>query len=213
MAEYEVMAVSVGEPQAVPYHNTVVETAFIKQPISEPVYLSSFNFEGDRQADQKNHGGRDKALLGYCFDHFSYWKEQTGMTFQPSAFGENITVKGLTEEILCIGDIYQLDDAIVQVSQPRTPCYKIAARYGLKEMPLLVEQTGYTGFYFRVLKEGMVNPQPKLTLLEKGTEDMPIIKAHRIIHNKKASKEELEQLLYTPALATSLQAALKKKLG
>ncbi len=108
--------------------------------MSVPLQLSLLNLDGDEQADLVHHGGRDKAVCVYCVEHYPYWESLTGTTLSFGAFGENVTVGGLTELEAYIGDTFQWGDAIVQISQPRQPCFKLAAKHGWPELPKQVEK-------------------------------------------------------------------------
>ena len=132
------------------------ETGFFKQPVDGPRWLGRTNLAGDGQADLVNHGGPDKAVLCYAASHYPGWRGELDRPELPhGAFGENFTIEGLTEETVCVGDTYRLGGAIVQVSQPRQPCWKLAWRWRLKELTALVERSGRTGWARRVAQRGM----------------------------------------------------------
>jgi len=211
-ATYEVVQLSVGKPQPMKFQNTVIETAFRKKQVKSDVFLSRLNFEGDLQADQKNHGGPDKAVLAYSEDHYTYWNQQLNIRIAPSSFGENITVRGLNEDSVCIGDIFEIDNAVIQVSQPRKPCYKVAASLGLKTLPALLEATGYTGYYFRVLKEGWVTEKPKMKLAERGQGRVSIAEINKVMYTKPLNIEALKSYVELPDLADDLKASFLKKI-
>lgn len=156
--EYEISSIYVGSPEVCEFEGKKVETAIFKRPAGSPVFLSRTNFDGDKQADLVHHGGADKAVCVYPADHYPYWENALGEKLPQAAFGENLSVKGLTEQDVCIGDIFKLGEALVQVSQPRQPCFKLAKKLNVKDMVLKVRDTGYSGFYFRVLEEGIVVP-------------------------------------------------------
>ncbi|MFC4619612.1 MOSC domain-containing protein [Camelliibacillus cellulosilyticus] len=212
MQIFDIVAVSVGKPQQVSFKNQQIETAIDKKRVTRSIYLRRLNFDGDLQADQKNHGGPDKAVCGYCYSHYEYWNQRLGLSLTTSAFGENLTIAGLTEAEARIGDIFALDEAIVQISQPRKPCYKLAAKHGWKTLPVLIEETGYTGFYFRVLKEGLVSPSPKLKLIEPNEGGLSVAEVNRLLFNRPLTRQALETLLGVTDLAEGLKASLRKKL-
>jgi MOSC domain-containing protein YiiM len=154
------------------------QTGFYKEQVDGPRWLAQTNLAGDGQADLVNHGGPDKAVLAYASEHYPGWREQLQKPeFPHGAFGENFTVDGLCEDTVSIGDIYRLGGAVVQVSQPRQPCWKLARRWRIKELTGLVEQTGKTGWYLRVLEEGEVEPGQPLTLLERLHPDWTVARA------------------------------------
>lgn len=187
-AHYSILSLNLGKPQTLEYDGKKIETGIMKRPADSAVMLYRENFEGDGQADLVNHGGPDKAVCVYSAEHYPFWTEFLSRSLPAAAFGENLTVQGLTEEDVCIGDVFQLDDAVVQVSQPRQPCIKLAKKFGVKDMVLKVQQTGYTGFYFRVLEEGRVAPDAKLELLSRGEKDISVQFANHIkYHDTKIS--------------------------
>ena len=123
------------------------------------------NLEGDRQGDRRVHGGPDMAVLCYSAGHYPHWRSELGLPeMGPGGFGENFTVEGLSEADVCIGDVYRVGEAVVEVSQPRGPCYKIAYRWGLPDLVRIVEETGRHGWYLRVLQEGAVEAGREMAL-------------------------------------------------
>jgi MOSC domain-containing protein YiiM len=150
-----IVSLNVGLPSAQRYEGREVITGGAKKPVSRAV-LRFGNFDGDRQADLANHGGLEKAVCVYPFDHYPYWSRQLGRDLKPGAFSKNLTVFGAIETEVCVGDVFRIGGARVQVSQPRMPCSKLAGKNGSKMLPKLIAIVGYTGFYMRVLSEGVV---------------------------------------------------------
>ena len=132
-------------------------TGIYKQPIEEPVWLGETNLAGDGQGDLKNHGGPEKAVFVYPSEHYGAWQQELKLAaFLPGAFGENFVSQGLTEKAVCIGDTFRIGGAVVQVSQPRQPCWRPARRWRIKDLALRIQKSGRTGWYLRVLQEGYV---------------------------------------------------------
>ncbi|WP_236634845.1 MOSC domain-containing protein [Alteribacter lacisalsi] len=188
-----------------------VESAIVKKPVEDTVYLSRETLEGDEVADTVHHGGPDKAVCVYAKEHFPYWKEKTGKNFEPGSFGENITVTGLLEDNVCIGDTFEWGEAVVQVSQPRHPCYKLAKRHDIKQLPLFVQESGYSGFYLRVLKEGQVSKSDPLVFKERVT-DTSITAVNRLNFQEADNKKGLQALAKLPHLAESWRENVERKL-
>jgi MOSC domain-containing protein YiiM len=141
-------------------------TSIFKQSVSGPVWLSKLNLKGDAQSDLTVHGGPDKAVLAYSAEHYPAWRSELRLPeFPLGAFGENLTVAGATEDDTCIGDVHQIGDAIIQVSQPRSPCWKLARKWNLADLPKRVVKSGRSGWYYRVLQEGTVEAGSDLKLL------------------------------------------------
>ncbi|MGF7536311.1 MOSC domain-containing protein [Bacillus mexicanus] len=210
-AHYSVLSLNLGKPQTLEYDGKKIETGIMKRPADSAVMLYRTNFEGDGQADLINHGGPDKAVCVYPAAHYPFWEEFLSRPLPSAAFGENLTIAGLTEENVFIGDIFQLDEAVVQISQPRQPCVKLAKRFGVKEMVLKVQQTGYTGFYFRVLEEGRVAPDPKLELLSRGEKAISVQFANRIKYHDVKNLAAIDRILSEGALSASWKASFMKK--
>ncbi|MGH2369464.1 MAG: MOSC domain-containing protein, partial [Chloroflexota bacterium] len=157
------LSIQVGQPQTLgaegarnPMDRRWTSGIF-KQPVAGPVRLGWTNLELDAQADLSVHGGPDKAVCVYAADHYAYWRTNLRRADLPyGAFGENFTVAGMDETEVCIGDVFAVGQAQVQVSQPRQPCWKLARRWRVRDLAARVERMGYTGWYFRVLAEGIV---------------------------------------------------------
>ncbi|MDQ0167047.1 MOSC domain-containing protein [Bacillus horti] len=209
---YSIVSINVGKPAPLTYQGKEISTGINKSRVEKPLFLSFTNFEGDGQADLVNHGGRDKAICVYAYDHYPYWEKRLNKPLQVGAFGENLTVSGLLEDEVCIGDIFQLGEAIVQVCQPRYPCHKLSKKHDVADFPLQVIETGYSGFYLRVLKEGMVKPEDTLVLIEKHPAGYSVSFANQLKNEKNPSKEGLTKLIELDALAQSWCESLRKKL-
>jgi MOSC domain-containing protein YiiM len=136
-------------------------------------------------------------------DHYPYWENLLGIKLPVAAFGENLTVSGLREEDICIGDIYEAGSALLQVSQPRQPCRTLAARYGRDDMIKLVIDSGFTGFYFRVLKEGSVSKGDSLELRKRDDNLVTVAFANSIYHHRKTDCEGIGRVLAVDALSAS----------
>ncbi|MDQ3930800.1 MAG: MOSC domain-containing protein [Chloroflexota bacterium] len=128
-----IISLNVGLPSAQHYEGRIVNTGGAKKPLSRAL-LRFTNFDGDRQADQANHGGAENAVCVYPFDHYSYWERQLGRNLQPGAFSENLTVLGAVETEVCVGDVFRIGEAAVQGSQPRMPCTKLAGKNDSKTL-------------------------------------------------------------------------------
>lgn len=208
----EILSLNTGLPIDVMHKNKLVRTAIYKNPVETGLYLSTLHFEGDGQADLQHHGGADKAVCVYPSEHLTHFEKELGILFNPGAFGENLTTKGMLETQLCIGDIYRLGDAFVQVSQPRQPCFKLSVKFNLPTLPLLVQTTGYTGFYFRVLQEGFVSPQSVLQLEQREPMPLTVSYANHIMHIEKQDLDGAQRILSIPALSASWRKTLTNRL-
>ncbi len=149
-------------------------SAIAKLPLSGPVQIGLFGIMGDEQADQVHHGGRDKALHHYPFDHYARWKEDapdTALLRAAGAFGENISTTGLDENTVCIGDRFRLGSAVVEVSQARQPCWKQGDRLAWAALPDLMVREGRSGWYYRVIEAGQAQAGDDLILMDRPFPD------------------------------------------
>jgi len=158
--------VSAGDPGSRDITNRFWTTGFYKRPVDTPVQLTTSGLTGDAVADTRHHGGPDKAALCYAAAHYPVWAEaHPELTLSAGAFGENLTIDGADESSVCVGDRYRVGQCIVQVSQPRQPCWKISRRWGVKTLTKEVARSGRTGWYLRVIDEGMLKAGQQLELI------------------------------------------------
>ena len=150
-----ILTVSVGLPKTLDYGRRLVSTSIFKEPVEGKIRLRKLNLDGDEQADLTVHGGPDKALYIYASEHYLWWRKQMpDVEFEFGQFGENLTTEGLLEDKVCIGDQFRMGTAIVQVSQPRMPCYKLGIKFGRTDIIKKFSQSCRSGIYFSVLQEG-----------------------------------------------------------
>ncbi|MGH2497516.1 MAG: MOSC domain-containing protein [Ktedonobacteraceae bacterium] len=144
------------------------ETSFFRTPSTQPRWLYTTHLDGNRQADTENHGQLNQAVLLYAAAHYPLWQAELHQPeIGPGGFGENFTIQGLSEQTSCIGDTYAIGDAQIQVTGPRYPCWKIERRWGIEGLTDRVAKTGRTGWYCRVVREGMIQPGTIITLVER----------------------------------------------
>jgi MOSC domain-containing protein YiiM len=187
-------------------------TGFFKESVEEPVWLGQTNLTGDGQADLKHHGGIEKAILAYAAAHYPVWRTVLNRPeLMYGAFGENFTIAQMTEASVCIGDTYKIGEAIIQVSQPRQPCWKLSRRWRLKNLALQVQKTGRTGWYFRVLKEGYVERNLPLILLMRPFPQWTIARANEIMHHRLNDRKAAAELAACPLLASNWQQTLSNR--
>lgn len=175
-------------------------SGIVKTPVDRPLALSPEGLEGDEQADRRVHGGVEKAVHHYPFDHYTVWRTELGPLpplLTPGGFGENISTTGLTETTVAVGDIFRLGSAVLQVSQGRQPCWKLNRRFGVPDMARRVQQTGRTGWYYRVLQPGTVISGDRLELIERVA---PAWTLHRLWHALYVDRLNLRELAGIAAL-------------
>ena len=203
MAKLIIKALNIGLPKRELFHGKEFLTGIRKHPVAGEVFLSRQGFEGDGVGDQKHHGGEDKAVCVYSHDHYTYWGPVLGIPMPGAAFGENLTVAGMTEADVCVGDVYGIGTAVVQVSQPRQPCGTLAARYNRPDLVKLVVDSGRTGFYFRVLTEGRVRAGDVITLIERDRRSVSIAFANHVFHHARQDRDGIDRVLSVSALSGS----------
>ena len=184
-------------------------TGFHKRPVEQPVWLGRTNLVGDGQADLVHHGGPDKAVNAYPAEHYPYWRERVeAPDLAHGGFGENFTLSALLEDSVCIGDTYRIGEALVQISQPRQPCWKMSRRWRIKELAAWVVETGRTGWYFRVLREGEVSAGMELALIERPHPEWTVAAANNVMYFKKHDLAAAAALAACPLLSDSWREEL-----
>lgn len=205
------LSLNVGQPAPLRYRRTTVLTAFGKRPVGGARRLSPAGIEGDAQADLSVHGGPAKAACVYPSEHYPFWAERLGRSLETPSFGENFTTAGLLEDEVCIGDVYRVGEAVVEVSQPRQPCFKLATWNGAPRLARWVQESGRTGFYFRCRTPGLVQAGDAIVLLERPFPWATIAEANRLMHRDKLDRAGLERLLSLPALSDSWRQTFQRR--
>ena len=167
--------------------------------------LREKNIDGDGQGDLRVHGGTYKAIYGYPFEHYAHWQQELqrdDLTY--GQFGENLTVEGLLEEAVHIGDIFQIGPSVkLQITQPRVPCFKLAYKMGLPEFPKQFLESRRVGFYFRVLEEGEITPGAAIARIEIASEPMSVTEILNLRYFETDNHEKIARARKLPALAPS----------
>jgi len=177
----KVVSVNVSLPREVPYGGRMLRTGIFKQPIAGPVMVRRLNLDGDGQADAGNHGGRYKAVYAYTLEHYEYWSRRLGRAdLGYGQFGENLTVEGMPETEVQIGDVYRAGGAVVRVAQPRAPCQKLGLKMGLAWFPKEFMASGRVGFYLQVVEEGTVSGGDPIDLVARDPEVLTVREASRL---------------------------------
>ncbi len=211
-------SIQIGTPQvygfeeAIDPHDKPWKTGFFKTPVEGPVFASTTNLAGDGQAALKNHGGIDTPVRASSADHYPKWRDALRlpeMSF--GAFGENLTIAGLSEESVCIGDIFRIGTATFEASQPRQPCWKLARRWRMHELTGLVVRNGRSGWYLRVQEEGWIEARMPVALIERPNPAWPIARANEILHHRKTDLPLTLALAEVPGLAESWVEELRER--
>ena len=197
----KLLSLNVARPRLTVYKGHTINTGIFKQAVSGPVPLRTLNLDGDRQADLSVHGGPYKAVYAYPSEHYPFWRQELPEMDLPwGMFGENFTTEGLFENELHIGDRLQTGSAILMVRQPRTPCYKLAAKFQRDDMLERFLTSGRSGFYFSVEKEGTVAAGDSFEFVSRSEEAITIAEMNRILASDRYNRPLLNKAIESPAL-------------
>ncbi|WP_460577919.1 MOSC domain-containing protein [Hymenobacter coalescens] len=189
-------------------------SAIGKEAVTTLVWLGPTNLEGDEQADLRNHGGPDQALCAYPAVHYAYWTERLGQPLGPGGFGENLTIAGAwTEADVCLGDVFRFGEALVQISQPRSPCWKIARRWQQPLFSQWLQDTGFTGWYLRVLQPGRVGPTDALVLQRRPYPQWPLTRVNAAKYEQRHDLALVAELAACPALGEQWRRKMQGRLS
>jgi MOSC domain-containing protein YiiM len=206
-----VISTNIGEPQTIEWNGKKVQTGIYKFPVEHPIFLGTEDVENDHVMDRKYHGGVDKACYLYSANHYKYWKNFYPELDMPwGMFGENLSVEGLQENKINIGDTFEIGEAVVQATQPRQPCYKLGIRFHDPKMVKQFVNSGFPGVYVRVLKNGTVKSGNKMILTEKSN-SVSIQKVFELLYTDNFQEDSLKQALNNPFLAESCRKDLLKR--
>ena len=191
-----VISVNVGQPKEVAWKGRKVTTGIFKEPVEGRVAVGRLNIEGDRQADLTVHGGPERPIYAYPAEYYHFWREQfPEMELPWGMFGENLTIEGLLDETVHIGDRFQVGSAHVVVTQPRVPCYKLDLKFGRDDMLKRFLQSGLTGFHFAVRKEGNVAAGDSITLLHRDDHQVSVADITRLYREEKYNADLLQKVV------------------
>ena len=209
----EIVSVNVGLPREVVWKNMTVQTAIFKEPVQGNVSIGKLNLAGDRQADLSVHGGADKAVYGYPYEHYEFWQTQLGMKLSGGNFGENLTTAGLSENDLFIGDRLKAGSAELTVTQPRLPCYKLGIRFGRDDIIKRFLASRRCGFYFSVAEEGEVAGGAKIEILSRDPERVTVVDIVDLFLSETPDAKVLERALRVAALPAMWKTALAERVS
>ncbi len=200
----KVLSVNAGRPRQVSWGGYQTMTGIYKDPVQGPVKVSTLNLEGDQQADLTVHGGIHKAVYAYPSEHYPWWQNQyPSRRLDWGAFGENLTTEGLLESSAGIGDQAQIGSVVLTVAQPRLPCYKLAGKFSDKNIPFTFTESGRSGIYFAVEKEGQLQAGDAITWIHRQRDPFTIADALRLYNGEELSSEMLDRALKLKALPDS----------
>ena len=197
----QVISVNVGVPREVVWKGQTVVTGIFKEAVEGRVAVRRLNLEGDRQADLTVHGGLEKAIYAYPAEHYPFWREQfPEMELPWGMFGENLTITGLLEDTVHIGDHFQVGSTKLMVTQPRLPCYKLGIKFGRDDILKRFLRSGMTGFYFAVLEEGEVAAGDLISLLRRDEHQIKVADIVRLYRQDKYNLDLIRRVVAVEAL-------------
>jgi MOSC domain-containing protein YiiM len=205
------VSVNVGEIREIEWRGRVHRTAIAKEPVSGRRKIHTLGIDGDVQGDRSCHGGIDKAVYAFASEHCGYWAEWLGKPIGPGAFGENLTLEGVTEDEIHIGDRLRIGSALLEVSEPRQPCQTFAALHQREDLPKSFADAGWPGIYFRVIEAGDVGAGDAIVRIVRGSTDWTVRRVFRMIMGREPMPSDLDRLLDDPALSDASRQSLVKR--
>lgn len=206
-----VLAVRVGRVRRQSWNGRELSTGAAKDAVDGPVTVSATGLAGDEQGDTRNHGGVDKAILAYAHENYAAWADD-GVRIPEGGFFENLTVAGWPEARVHAGDVFRIGGVLAQVSQPRRPCTTLSARWSMRELPLLVQQTGRSGYYLRALEPGQVRAGDPMTLVRRAEDSVSVAEINRVMNVDRDDREGIARLLASPELPQKWRTGLRRRL-
>jgi len=205
----KIVSVNVGLPREVVWKGITVQTAIFKEPVAGAVAIRELNLAGDQQADLTVHGGPEKAVYAYPAEHYKYWRKQlSDVSLWWGAFGENLTTAGLWEDTLCIGDLLKIGSAVLRVTQPRMPCYKLEVRFNREDMIKRFLLSGRSGFYLSVIEPGSVGAGSMVEILDRDPDTVTITDIVRLYLGQARDPELLHRAMKVTSLPENWKTQL-----
>jgi len=209
----QIISANIAKPTTIEWHGQQLETGIYKNAVELPIYLGNEDVENDHVIDRRYHGGVDKACYLYSADHYPFWKAKfPDLDWQWGMFGENLSVQGLNESDIYIGNIYQIGEAVVQVSQPRQPCFKLGVRFGDQKVVDDFWTLPYPGIYVRILQAGHVQKGDEFILLEQNSDSLSVSQVFSIFRSVSVDKELCLKAINNQFLAESCRKDIRKVL-
>lgn len=202
-----------GKIRDLPFRDRSIRSAAVKEPVRGALDVTTLGLEGDEHGDRAKHGGPDKAVCVFPAEHYPTYESLLGRRLARGAFGENLVTWGLREDNVCIGDLLGIGTSLCEVSLPRSPCFRMGARHGVKQLPLWMEQSGRTGFYLRVMGPGELAGGCGVRLVRRPHAHAAVAEANRVMHRDKRDHAAIEALLALPQLGASWRRTFERRLA
>lgn len=208
----KLLSVNVAQPRTVTYRARTYPTAIFKQPVAGRVMVRRLNIDGDAQGNLKTHGGPDMAVYAFGHENYVLWEREYGRKLAFGAFGENLTVTGMDEAEISVGDEFRVGTARLQVTEPRTPCHKLAMKFEDDDLPRRFAATGHVGFYFRVLEEGEIGAGDDIVALARDPAHLTIAEVLALWADKGAGVGALARAVKVAALSATWRRRFEDRL-
>ena len=208
------LSVNVGMPKDVTWQGRTVHTGVWKYPVQGPAMVRRLNIDGDGQGDTEGHGGEQRAVLVYQIDSYRHWQRHFGRDdLGYGQFGENLTVDGLPDDEVCIGDRYRIGEAEFEVTQPRVTCYRVGLRFGAPELAALLVSHHRPGFYMRVVHEGHIQAGDRIVRTATGPGALSVADTDALLYLPDRDPAKLRLALRVPALSPGWQGSFRELLA
>jgi len=186
-------------------------SAINRRPAAGAIHLNENGFADDQVSDQRVHGGPEKAACVFPLEHYAFFASRLGRELAPPSFGENLTCDGLLEEVACIGDVYAIGTTHVQITSPRQPCLKLALKHDAPDLPRWIVETGYSGFYLRVLSAGAIETGAAIELVERPNPRFTVAEVQRLRYARRPAAALLRETLALGELSASYRDVLERR--
>lgn len=204
---------SYGDPNATDALNKIWQSAIFKTATNDEIYADKFGFRGDEVADKKHHGGVEKAIFANSYENYPAWSEFLGLVNLPfGAMGENLTISGMREDSVYIGDVHKIGSLVLQVSQPRKPCFKLSKRWMNAAMAKEIFRSGLSGWYYRVLEAGSCKASDSVEMVSRDDNSMSVADVNRVFYAPKENANLIDKFMNLRYLSHGWQDDLKKRI-
>ncbi len=210
MQEFRILSVNVGSPRELEFQGKLVTSSIWKAPVDGPVGVRGVNLEGDDQADREVHGGPDKAVYSYAVEDIRWWEGELGRTLELSAFGENLTTSGIEVSDALIGERWEVGTTLLEVSEPRAPCWKLGMKMEDPAFPRKFTKGGRPGAYLRIVREGILAAGDAIRVVDRPSHDVSVGDVFRIYTRE---RQNARLLLDVPALSEDWKKWARRERG
>ena len=209
----KLLSINISEPKKITFNGRELITSIYKMPVNKEVEVGQLGIEGDRQADLQVHGGYDKAVYAYSHTHYSHWSDIMKKSYEEFGLvGENLTIDDFDENEVFVGDEYKIGTTLLQVSQPRIPCYKIGIKMNSREFPKLFSQSGLLGSYMRVIEAGRMNIGDSVELSKRDNESMSIFEISKLLFVDLKNIEGMKRAISLRHLSEEIKEKFRERL-